>query len=114
MGQRWGDKSKIIWFIALARSAIVLILFTGISYGVNKDIDLKNDDPVWELSKVKVRIIYSLRTFQQEVAHHRAVKWYQCFKNASERTVLKSVPTRCRTLHSRCDRASRYCESVRP
>lgn len=55
MGQKWGSKSKIIWFIALARAAIVLILFTGISYGVNKDIDLENDDPVWELSKVKVR-----------------------------------------------------------
>lgn len=55
MGQRWGSKNKIIWFIALARAAIVLILSTGISYGVNKNIDLKNDDPVWELSKVKVR-----------------------------------------------------------
>lgn len=55
MGQRWGKKSKIIWLVALARSAIVLVLFTGISYGVNKNIDLENDDPVWELSKVKVR-----------------------------------------------------------
>ncbi|KAF2866348.1 sulfate permease [Massariosphaeria phaeospora] len=53
IGQRWGKKSKIVWLIALSRSAIVLILFTGISYGVNKDIDLENDDPVWELSKVK-------------------------------------------------------------
>ncbi|KAF2010091.1 sulfate permease [Aaosphaeria arxii CBS 175.79] len=50
MGQRWGKKNKIIWFVALARSAIVLILFTGISYGINKNRD---DDPVWELSKVK-------------------------------------------------------------
>ncbi|KAL5442189.1 hypothetical protein PMIN05_004185 [Paraphaeosphaeria minitans] len=58
MGQTWGSKNKAIWFIALARAAIILVLFTGISYGVNKDIDLKNDDPVWELSKVKVR--YSL------------------------------------------------------
>jgi sodium-independent sulfate anion transporter 11 len=53
MGQRWGKKNKAIWLIALARSAIVLILFTGISYAVNKDIDLENDDPVWALSKVK-------------------------------------------------------------
>ncbi|KAF9739269.1 hypothetical protein PMIN02_005647 [Paraphaeosphaeria minitans] len=53
MGQTWGSKNKAIWFIALARAAIILVLFTGISYGVNKDIDLKNDDPVWELSKVK-------------------------------------------------------------
>ncbi|KAF1969701.1 sulfate permease-like protein [Bimuria novae-zelandiae CBS 107.79] len=53
LGQKWGSKNKAVWFIALARSAIVLVLFTGISYAVNKNIDLKNDDPVWELSKVK-------------------------------------------------------------
>lgn len=53
IGQRWGKKNKAIWLLALARSAVVLILFTGISYAVNKDIDLENDDPVWELSKVK-------------------------------------------------------------
>jgi sodium-independent sulfate anion transporter 11 len=51
---KWGPKYKVVWMIGLARSAIVLVLFTGISYGVNKNIDLKNDDPVWELSKVKV------------------------------------------------------------
>ncbi|KAJ4301728.1 hypothetical protein N0V90_003821 [Kalmusia sp. IMI 367209] len=53
MGQKWGSQNKAIWFISLARSAIILVLFTGISYGVNKNIDLENDDPVWELSKVK-------------------------------------------------------------
>ncbi|KAF2855891.1 sulfate permease [Plenodomus tracheiphilus IPT5] len=50
MGQRWGKKSKVIWLLALGRSAVVLILFTGISYAVNKDRD---DDPVFALSKVK-------------------------------------------------------------
>jgi sodium-independent sulfate anion transporter 11 len=53
IGAIWGKKHKAIWGLALARSFIVLVLFTGISYGVNKDIDLKTDDPVWELSKVK-------------------------------------------------------------
>jgi sodium-independent sulfate anion transporter 11 len=53
MGQRWGKKNKAIWLLALGRSAIVLIIFTGISYAVNKDIDLENDDPVFALSKVK-------------------------------------------------------------
>ncbi|KAI4703961.1 hypothetical protein J4E81_001025 [Alternaria sp. BMP 2799] len=53
MGQRWGKKNKAIWLLALGRSAVVLILFAGISYAVNKDIDLENDDPVWALSKVK-------------------------------------------------------------
>ncbi|KAF1936244.1 hypothetical protein EJ02DRAFT_438672 [Clathrospora elynae] len=53
MGQRWGKKNTAIWILALARSAVVLVLFTGISYAVNKDINLKTDDPVWALSKVK-------------------------------------------------------------
>ncbi|KAJ4368407.1 hypothetical protein N0V83_006764 [Neocucurbitaria cava] len=50
MGQRWGGKNKAIWLLALGRSAVVLILFTGISYAVNKNID---DDPIFALSKVK-------------------------------------------------------------
>jgi sodium-independent sulfate anion transporter 11 len=50
MGQRWGKKSKVIWLLALGRSAVVLILFTGISYAVNKN-RVKN--PVWALSKVQ-------------------------------------------------------------
>ncbi|KAJ4331045.1 hypothetical protein N0V95_009957 [Ascochyta clinopodiicola] len=50
MGQRWGKKSKAVWLLALGRSAVVLILFTGISYGINKN---RAADPVWALSKVK-------------------------------------------------------------
>lgn len=50
MGQRWGKQSKAVWLLALGRSAVVLILFTGISYGINKN---RADDPVWALSKVK-------------------------------------------------------------
>lgn len=50
MGQRWGKKSKAVWLLALGRSAVVLVLFTSISYGLNKNRD---DDPIWALSKVK-------------------------------------------------------------
>jgi sodium-independent sulfate anion transporter 11 len=53
MGQRWGKKNKAIWLLALGRSAVVLVIFTGMSYAVNKNIDLENDDPVFALSKVK-------------------------------------------------------------
>ncbi|KAF2462791.1 sulfate permease [Lindgomyces ingoldianus] len=49
IGQKWGQKSKIIWLLALARSAVVLILFTGISYGLNRNVKT----PVFEISKVK-------------------------------------------------------------
>jgi sodium-independent sulfate anion transporter 11 len=50
MGQRWGKKNKAIWLLALGRSAVVLIIFTGISYAVNKN-RVKN--PIWALSKVQ-------------------------------------------------------------
>ncbi|KAF1919877.1 sulfate permease-like protein [Ampelomyces quisqualis] len=50
MGQRWGKKNKVIWLLALGRSAVVLILFTGISYGLNKN---RVKDPIWALSKVQ-------------------------------------------------------------
>ncbi|KAH3909571.1 hypothetical protein HBH56_158310 [Parastagonospora nodorum] len=50
MGQRWGKKNKAIWLLALGRSAVVLILFTGISYAVNKN---RVKDPIWALSKVQ-------------------------------------------------------------
>ncbi|KAF2110379.1 sulfate permease [Lophiotrema nucula] len=53
MGQRWGKKSKVVWIIALARSFIVLVIYTGLSYGLNKDVDLDNDDPIFAISKVK-------------------------------------------------------------
>ncbi|PVH96932.1 hypothetical protein DM02DRAFT_686603 [Periconia macrospinosa] len=50
VGERWGKKYKALWLIGLARSAIVLILFTGMSYGLNKN---RVNDPIFELSKVK-------------------------------------------------------------
>lgn len=50
MGQRWGKKNKAIWLLALGRSAVVLSLFTGISYAVNKN---RVKDPIWALSKVQ-------------------------------------------------------------
>ncbi|KAE9378242.1 sulfate permease [Stipitochalara longipes BDJ] len=35
-GSRFGRQYQIIWFISLCRNAIVLILFTGVSYAINK------------------------------------------------------------------------------
>ncbi|KAF2176523.1 sulfate permease [Zopfia rhizophila CBS 207.26] len=50
IGARWGKKSKVIWLLVLGRSAVVLVIFTGLSYGLNKD---RKDDPLFALSKVK-------------------------------------------------------------
>lgn len=49
-GKRWGKKNKIIWFLSICRAAIALLLFTGISYGLNKN---RQDDPLFDLAKVK-------------------------------------------------------------
>ena len=36
IGTKWGSKSRIIWSLSIGRAAIVLILFTIISFAVNK------------------------------------------------------------------------------
>ena len=50
IGGKWGNKSKIIWFLSISRAGIALLVFTGISYGVNKD---RGDDYLFDVSKVK-------------------------------------------------------------
>lgn len=35
-GKRWSNKSKIIWLLSITRAFLCLVLFTGISYAVNK------------------------------------------------------------------------------
>lgn len=47
IGRRWGKTHKAIWYLSIARNALVLILFTGISYGVNKD----RESPLFAISK---------------------------------------------------------------
>lgn len=49
-GERWGGKNKIIWFLSITRAFIALLLFTGISYAVNKGRDSK--DYLFDVSKV--------------------------------------------------------------
>jgi solute carrier family 26 (sodium-independent sulfate anion transporter), member 11 len=56
-GERWGSKNKIIWFLSITRAFIALLLFTGISYGVNKGRD--SDDFLFDISKVPSTSIHS-------------------------------------------------------
>lgn len=35
-GKRWSNKSKIIWLLSITRAFLCLVLFTGVSYAVNK------------------------------------------------------------------------------
>lgn len=50
IGDRWGSKSRIIWFLSITRAFIALLLFTGISYGVNKG--RSKSDYLFEVSQV--------------------------------------------------------------
>jgi sodium-independent sulfate anion transporter 11 len=52
LGQMLGKKSKIIWAISICRAAIVVVLFTGISFAVNRHHKKK---PVFAISAVTVK-----------------------------------------------------------
>lgn len=47
VGCRWGKKHRALWFLSISRNALILIIFTGISYGVNKDLK----KPLFKISK---------------------------------------------------------------
>ncbi|KAH8898116.1 sulfate permease [Thozetella sp. PMI_491] len=49
VGKRWGKKNAAIKFASSSRAVIVLLIFTSISYVLNKD---RPATPLWELSKV--------------------------------------------------------------
>ncbi|CAD6501431.1 BgTH12-01683 [Blumeria graminis f. sp. triticale] len=56
-GKRWGKKNKVIWILSTCRNAIVIVLFTLISFGINKDLET----PKFELSKISAAKIETPR-----------------------------------------------------
>ena len=46
-GKRWGKRYRAIWYLSLSRNALALVLFTAISYGVNKN----RKTPIFGISK---------------------------------------------------------------
>ena len=52
VGKRYGTKNRFAWFLSITRAFLALLLFTGISYGVNKGFD-DSDDFLFEVVKVK-------------------------------------------------------------
>ncbi|KAL2415586.1 putative sulfate permease C3H7.02 [Exophiala dermatitidis] len=56
-GEKWGNRNKIIWFLSITRAFITMVLFTGISYAVNKGKD--SDDYLFDVSKVPTTRITS-------------------------------------------------------
>lgn len=53
LGRKYSAKSKIIWFLTITRAFLALVLFTGISYGVNKKYGDDDDSYLWGVAKVK-------------------------------------------------------------
>ncbi|KAF7193470.1 putative sulfate permease C3H7.02 [Pseudocercospora fuligena] len=53
VGKRYSDKSKVIWFLTITRAFLALVLFTGISYGVNKKYGDDDDSYLWGVAKVQ-------------------------------------------------------------
>ena len=47
LGQRLGKRYRVVWFLCISRNALVLILFTGVSYGVNRG----RANPLFAISK---------------------------------------------------------------
>jgi sodium-independent sulfate anion transporter 11 len=47
-GKRWGKRYRAVWVISICRNAILLIIFTGISYGLNKDLK----KPLFDVSNI--------------------------------------------------------------
>ena len=51
-GKRWGQKYKVVWFLSILRAFLCLVIFTGVSYAVNKKYD-DPDDYIFEVTQVR-------------------------------------------------------------
>lgn len=47
--RRWGKKYKFLWFLSITRAFLALVLFTGVSYAVNKN----RENHLFEVVQVK-------------------------------------------------------------
>jgi sodium-independent sulfate anion transporter 11 len=59
VGRRWGKRHYLVKYIASSRAIVVLVLFTLISWGVNKD---RGNNLLWGISKVSTHGIVKPKT----------------------------------------------------
>jgi len=52
LGKRWGSKHKIVWLLSITRAFLCLVLFTGISYALNKQYGKDSDSYLFEVVKL--------------------------------------------------------------
>lgn len=55
IGKRWGSKNRIIFYLSITRAFIALLLFTGISYALNKN--RTSDTYMFEVAEVEKTVI---------------------------------------------------------
>lgn len=49
VGRKWGKKHRSLWYLSIARNALILVIFTAISWGVNKS---HKGEPLFGISEV--------------------------------------------------------------
>ncbi|KAK5939479.1 hypothetical protein PMZ80_007856 [Knufia obscura] len=52
-GKRWSEKYKVVWLLSITRAFLCLVLFTGVSYAVNKPLGPDKDNFLFEVAAVK-------------------------------------------------------------
>lgn len=52
-GKRWADKNRVIWLLSITRAFLCLVLFTGISYAVNRKFGKDDDSYLFEVVKLQ-------------------------------------------------------------
>ena len=52
IGKRWGHRNKIVFYLSITRAFIALLLFTGISYAVNKPLGPDSNNFLFEVAEV--------------------------------------------------------------
>lgn len=57
-GKRWSEKNKVIWFITITRAFLCLVIYTAVSYAVNKGYD-DSDDYLFGVAEVSASGIAS-------------------------------------------------------
>lgn len=80
-GERWGNKHRVIWFLSITRAFIALLLFTGISYAVNKGRD--EDDYLFDVSKVPTTSIHTPKPVDGKLLGKAAGRSIAAFLGAS-------------------------------
>ncbi|KAK8088986.1 sulfate permease [Apiospora hydei] len=64
MGKTWGKKNFVIKYVASSRAVFVMVLFTLVSFFVNKDRGAK---PLWSITKVKTQGIAAPKSHDIEL-----------------------------------------------